>query len=108
MDRSVGTRHAPILHGPWYTPPMCVEITLLPCSYLHCRPGLSGLCAPTITHFMFAALTRWPSMDVRHLLYQNFIMARFPRQLAAGQAGHGKFDLDNAANVQQTSQTESF
>ena len=107
MDRSVGTRHAPILHGPWYTPPMCVEITLLPCSYLHCRPGLSGLCAPTITHFMFAALTRWPSMDVRHLLYQNFIMARFPRQLAAGQAGHGKFDLDNAANVQQTSQKVS-
>ena len=46
-------------------------------------------------------------MDVRHLLYQNFIMARFPRQLAAGQAGHGKFDLDNAANVQQTSQKVS-
>ena len=42
-------------------------------------------------------------MDVRHLLYQNFIIARFPRQLAAGQAGHGKFDLDNAAYVQQTS-----
>lgn len=108
MDRSVGTRHAPILHGPG-TGNVCrnYPLTLL----IFALPARAvWLCAPTITHFMFSALTRWPSMDARHLLYQNFIMARFPRQLAADQTGHGKFDLDNAASVQQkvSEQMETF